>query len=390
MLSKKIIATVIVVILVVAAVGVGAYFLNKSNDKELNVLAGVNTDGSGLYIDKNINVNTMFDASWNPIPSGWEGKVFGTPGQATIQHVQILQIVESMNMKFALYSGGASAPNTVYFVPSISNASLALGNPDINGGSLWQPQYQKIVDDPSSRFKELVLTNTLYPEHACCVIAGFHGYTSSHQDETVRLLAAYAKAVDWVKSAIAAGAGNDNYKELVEIAMDVAGPSFTEQEVKNAMETVEYFYGANSATPLSGLSGKIASLSEDLVDLGQTQGKTLADSGFSSGEKFAEKFVDDSFLVKALQLLADPNGTSKISGTADIKVAVIAGDIHQIAVHIADRLGFFEEYGLNVTFVLRVNGPGVATAIQNGDASFGLLGAPPLTIRVISGELLKA
>ncbi|MCL2032572.1 MAG: ABC transporter substrate-binding protein [Methanomassiliicoccaceae archaeon] len=384
-MNTKIIAVIIIAVLVVA--GVGVYFFLQDKDKEINIIAGVNTEGSGIYIDKKYNVGDMFDASSQPIPSGWEGKVFGTPGISTIQHVQLLTIVEGMGMSFAAYTvgGNNSAPNTVYFISNISNAGLALGNDVIDGGSLWQPQYQKIVDDGTTRFKELALTNDLFPGHACCVIAGFHGYTSTHENETVRFLAAYVKAVNWVNGALNNKTSED-YARLVSIAKDVAGPNFTEDEIKEAMETVTYTYGENSGTPLAYLKNEIPSLAENLVELGATN-KTLKNLGFENGDEFADKFIDESFLGKALQLLASGE---TFEGSASLKVAVIAGDIHQIAVHVAKELGFFEDYGLNVSFSPATNGPGVATAIQNGEASFGLLGAPPITITVINGELVKA
>ncbi len=398
-MKGKIIAAIVIVVLVIAAVGIGVFYLTQDKDKEINLLAGVNTDGSGIYIKEDIDINTMFDFSKpipTPIKSGWEGKVFGTPGVSTIQHVQLLQIAEGMGMKFAAYQAGGdnNAPDTVYFIANIPNATAALGDEFIDGGSLWQPQYQKIVDDP--KFKPLVLTNDLFPGHACCVIAGFHGFTSENEDETVRFLAAYVKAVDWVNNALGAGEGSAEYAKLVEVAKSVAGPNFTEQEIKDAMDTVIFTYGANTGTPLAYLDEQIPNLAESLVELGATN-RTLSDLGFDNGEEFAERFMDDSFLLKAFELLDDPNGTSGISGTTDLTVAVIMGDIHQIAIHIANtKLGgdesksFFEEYGLNVTFSGATNGPGVATAIQNGNASFGLLGAPPITITVINGELVKA
>ncbi|MCL1811766.1 MAG: ABC transporter substrate-binding protein [Methanomassiliicoccaceae archaeon] len=387
-MSSKIIAAIIIIVLVVAGVGVGLFFLNQDKDKEINILAGVNTDGSGIYIDKSIDVNTMFDTDWNPIKAGWEGKVFGTPGISTIQHVQLLTIVEGMGMSFAAYTigGNNSAPNTVYFVSSIPNAAAAFGTDFIDGGSLWQPQYEKIVDDATSRFKPLALTNDLFPGHACCVIAGFHGYTSCNENETVRFLAAYVMAVDWVNNALSAGSGED-YNRLVSVAKNVAGVNFTEDEVKEAMETVIYTYGGSGSAPLAYLTDQIPDLAESLVELGATT-KTLGDLGFNNGVEFADKFINDSFLVKALELIA--SGETYSGSKADLRVAVIAGDIHQIAIHMAKELGFFDDFGLNVSFSNATNGPGVATAIQNGDASFGLLGAPPITITVINGELVKA
>jgi ABC-type nitrate/sulfonate/bicarbonate transport system substrate-binding protein len=386
-LNVKIIAVVVVIALAVA--GAGAYFLMKDKDKEINILAGVNTEGSGIYIDASININTMFDYSTpipTPKPAGWEGKIFGTPGISTIQHVQLLQIVESMGMNFVAYTigGNNNAPNTVYFVAGIFNATLAINDNIINGGTLWQPQYQKIVDNP--KYKELALTNDLFPGHACCVIAGYHGYTKSHEDETARFLAAFVKATNWVNNALSDKTSSD-YAQLVSIAKNVAGPNFSEQEIKDALDTVSYFYGENNSNPLANLSGQIAALSENLVELKVTT-KTLKDLGFNNGTEFANKFVNDRFLVKALGLLEDD--TPYDGNTASIRVAVITGDIHQVAVHVAKELGFFDEFGLNVSFSQAVNGPGVATAIQNGDASFGLMGAPPITTTVINGELVKA
>jgi ABC-type nitrate/sulfonate/bicarbonate transport system substrate-binding protein len=390
-LNIKIIAAVIVVILVAAGVGAVVLLHEKDKDKEINILAGVNTDGSGVYIDSSIDLNTMFDYSTvvpTPIKSGWEGKIFGTPGTATIQHVQLLSIVEGMGMTFAAYtfSGGSSAPNTVYYFTGINNASIALNNETIDGGALWEPQFQKIIEDKSQKrnFKELVLTNDLFPGHVCCVIAGYHGYTSAHEDETVRFLAAYIKATNWVNNALDAGSGDD-YDLLINTAKTTAGSTFTEAEVKAALYNVVYKYGDHA---LAGLKNEVGELAENLVSLGQTQGKTLSNLGFDSGEEFADKFVDNSFFLKAHQFLA--SGETYDGKTIDIRVAVISGDIHQIAIHMAKELGYFSDYGINVSFSHQINGPGVATAIQNGDASFGLLGAPPLTITVINGELVKA
>jgi hypothetical protein len=194
------------------------------------------------------------------------------------------------------------------------------------------------------------------------------------------------KATDWVNNALANQTSED-YALLVSVAKNVAGPNFTEVEIKEALNTVTFSYGGDTAKPLADLSRQIAALSENLVELGVTS-KGLNDLGFNNGTEFTNRFVDDGFLLKALKLLEDD--VPYVGKTSDLRVAVIAGDIHQIAVHIAKELGFFEEYGLNVSFSPAVNGPGVATAIQNGDASFGLLGAPPITTTVINGELVKA
>ena len=399
-LKTKIIAAIVIVIIVVAALGVGGFFLFKNNDKnnEINVIAAVNTEGSGIYIKSSIDKNTMFDFS-TPIPtpkaSGWVGKIFGTPGAATIQHVQLLQLINGMGLKAASYNVNTYNPNTtdtVYLYTGISNATLALGNNVLDGGSLWQPQYQIIVDAPSHTFKPLVLTNDIFPGHSCCVIAGNNGYLKSNEDKVVRFLAAYVHAVNWVNNALDEGKTdptNADYVRLIDIAMDAVnanapGSIITKAEIEEALYTVTYTDGGN----LSELTTNVANLSEQMVQLNQTSGIQLSDLGFASGQKFAEKFVTNTYLAKAIELEA--KGPQQTSRTDSISVAVISGDLHQLAIHVAKSLGFFEEYGLNVTLNGAPNGPGVATAIQNGNSSLGLLGAPPITITVISGKLVTS
>jgi len=416
----------VVVIIVVAAAGVGAYYLTKEKNNEINVISAVNTNGSGIYIDPtraDVSKMVLFDTTDqeyyvdDTCAQYWSGLVFGTPGLSTIQHVQLLQLVTDMGMNFVLYQAGSSndAPNTVYYVPGIANASLALSdtNSYLDGGTLWQPQFQKIIDN--TRFQELVLTGELWPGHACCCIAGSNSYLTSNTDQVVNFLAAYVQAVDWVNHTLTYGdptspsydkSYDADYAWLIKEGQDLAGSGFTQEEIQDSLRTVTYTYGdsSNPSEPLNILSGQIATLTDQLEALGKGKvlNNTLSDLGFSNSTDFANKFVDGDYLAKALKLIADNGGAppSSTSGTANITVAVIAGDIHQIAVHVAQDLpeergggpngGFFGEYGLNVTFSPQLNGPGVATAIQNGNSVMGVMGAPPITITVINGELVKA
>ena len=394
-MNKKIIAISVVIVLVVASVAVYFALNNRDKDEELNILAAVNQEGSGIYIKSDVDKNTMFDYS-TPIPTplkeGWGGKIIGTPGTRSIQHTQIMEIVKNqLNMDFIMYTVGMSLDsNKVYFDAGVSSASLALNNTLIAGGILWQPQYQKIISDSSGKFKGLATTDLLFPEHPCCVLAGVHAYTSTHYNETVKLLAAYIRAVNWVNDALANEAG-DNYARLLAVAKNHAGSSnFTENELKEALRTVVYTYGNNSSNPMGDLGNNIEDMIENLTEANAIDLK-VQDSGFDNVGEFVDRFIEDKFLIAAMKVVSGAEPVpGEVGDKASITVAVITGDIHQIAMRMADELGYFKEYGLNVSFSPAVNGSGVATSIQNGNSSFGLLGAPPLTISVINGKLIKA
>ena len=110
----------------------------------------------------------------------------------------------------------------------------------------------------------------------------------------------------------------------------------------------------------------------------------IADLGFSSSTEFAEMLVDDSYLTQAV------NGEATNVGNVSLTVTAITGDVHQIGIRVAQELGYFEQYGLNVNVRSVANGGAVALDILSGNCQFALLGAPPLTSNVVNGGYIHA
>ena len=354
-------------------------------DKEVSLIARVNTDGSGIYIsavydpDDFITINSDNSVTYHK--EMWGGKVFGTPGASTIQHVQLMDIVKNeMGLNFEKYSNTTSInSNTVYYVDNINNYTMAVNNRNLlDGGILWEPQYHYILS--SGYYDGLITTNILFPGHTCCLIAGYQDYLDDHADETARFLAAYIKAVNYINDAKANPSG-EAYAELIKICKDnIKG--LTDDVIKEALDGVVYKYSdkPNSAS-LSDLESDIASLAEDLTELGGIKYK-ISELGFDSYDEFAEAFIDNSYLDKALSYGTYSGSKSTIS------VAAIDGDIHQIAVQIARTLGYFDEYGLNVTLRALPNGGAVSLDILGGQSDLGFMGAPPITSATINAKAI--
>ena len=87
-----------IIIVLIELIAAGAIFAleNKETssasgevEKELSLIARVNTDGSGIYLaseydaDDFITINSDKSITFNK--EMWGGKVFGTPGASTIQ-----------------------------------------------------------------------------------------------------------------------------------------------------------------------------------------------------------------------------------------------------------------------------------------------------------------
>ena len=376
------------------------FYNQEDDDKEISLIARVNTEGSGIYIDDDyeaeqfIRLNT--DGSVYKDENGkityyaefWEGKIFGTPGSTSIQHVQLRGIVEGMGLDFKPYIEGSTdtSPgcNAVYYIDSITNAAAFENTPVAIGGIAWQPQYEALLQSTKRPCNSMMTTADFDPGHTCCVIGASHEFITSNYDVTVRFLAGYIMAVDWINDALS-DKSSEKYAELVQLAMERTGIN-NRTVVENALDSVVYTYGADGVgdteeAPLTSLENAISSLVGGL-----NLSEKVKRQGFSSDHEFAQRFVNDGYLSDALDYKRNESGYSKTTVT----VATIAGDIHQLAVHLGVQQGFFDLYGIDVKLSSAANGAGVGTSLQNGEATFGFLGAPPITVAVVNGALIQS
>jgi len=409
-MNTKIVAVALVAILVVA--GVAVFFLmggkgGNSEDKGLSVVGRVNSEGSGIILDPSQNAGDYITVTDEPLlgsytiynekqgkyynlhANGWGGKIFATPGTATIQHVQLSQLAAGMNLKFVAYTEGATLKaDTLYYVPSIASFAdfvNAQKNTNLAGFIIWEAQYSVGV---VKGYTGLVKTNDIFESHTCCIIGATNKYLNHNEEAFVSFLSVYVAAVDRINAALADKSSAD-YNQLVTIAMNrVTMPDgMTEDEkreaIKSALDNVTYVYADNGSGSLDSLEADIASLAQKLYDAGAIQ-KTAKDLGFKSYSEMAAKFVIEDYMEEALKI-----NDGKLASKAVINVAAIKGDIHQIALWFAQDTGMFAAKNLDVKISQQVNGPGIYTQLANGESDIGFLGAPPMTIRSVNGEDIK-
>ena len=396
--SKAIIA--IAVVAVVAIAGVSAFVLlgDKKDTADydgaaFNVISRVNSEGSGIFVsvvtaDTSTDIPTRIDNGtpfWGANFSlseankaAWGGLVFADPGVSSIQHTQLASIASQVGLKIQQYTDGMSKSNdTLYYITNLSNYGAIMGQKAlIDGGIIWEPQYQKVVQEASSEFIELALTNDLFDGHTCCIIAANHTWLGDNKDATEKFLAGYVEAVNFINNAKANQTSAD-YLWLVDFAVNNI-PGLDEAEVRVALANITYLYADDDSGSLSDLKKDISSLSKNLKDLGVI--KETAKFKSSDADKFADAFVDNTYIKDVL------DNKAKTDGNASVKVAVIAGDIHQLAIHVAKEKGFFDKYNLTVDISTGSNGGDIATLLLSKDVNIGFLGAPPATSNTINGD----
>lgn len=382
---------------IIASAMLIVFYNHDDEDNQLRLVARVNTEGSGIYVDGDempadyATVENSGEITYHK--DNWGGKIFGTPGTTSIQHMQMQTLVtQKLGLKFSPYTeGGSLNSDTVYYIPSITNAAAFTASakqiPALVGGIIWEPQFSKLVIE--NNCKQLLLTSQIEPGHTCCVIGASHDFLENNSQITVRFLAAYAKTVDAINDA-KADHSSDAYKQLIDVAKKQTGIDNTDV-IENALGIVNYTatdrsYTSGSA-PLSELEDNIEDLAIRYSQLGGVLKNSMSDIGFSSEHSFAQTFVDDGYLNQALNFTPSEAGYN----SREITISYISGDIHtSLALGYGQELGIFEKYGIEINAEGAGNGAGVATSLQNGEADFGFMGAPPITITSINSGLVQA
>ena len=392
-MNMKVVAIAVVAVVAIAGAATAIILMQPKETvsydaSSFNIVSRVNSEGTGLYIDSSIvkTVGGMPVRASNDVAffgegytyseankAAWGGLILGDPGNQSIQHVQLATIAAGVGLKFAQYTEGATpSTDTLYYVTGLSNFGVIVADTHIQGGIVWEPQYERVIQE-SGKYVALALTNDVFKGHACCIIAANHNWLGENSDSMVKFLAAYVEAVDFINAA-KANTSSAEYAELITIAKAKTS-GLTDQEVKDSLSTITYLYADDENGSLSGLTDNIADLADGLNDLGLITSKK-----FSGGSKVAKAFVDDTYLRSAVA------GEAKTEGTATLKVAVIDGDIHQLAIHVAQEKGYFSKYGLTVNLSTGGSGGDIATLLTSKDVQIGFLGAPPATLKTINAE----
>ena len=167
--NKVIIAIAVVAVLAIA--GTATYFV-LSNDKDeasydssaFNIISRVNSEGSGLYIKSSVadtsgavpvrisNSTPFFGDGFTlseANKAAWGGLILGDPGVSSIQHTQLASIAAAVGLKFVQYTTevGAVQNDTLYYVTNLANYQTITGDPTINAGIIWEPQFQRAIQE---------------------------------------------------------------------------------------------------------------------------------------------------------------------------------------------------------------------------------------------------
>lgn len=242
-------------------VGVAPAVIASARKVDLSIVAGVNTEGSALIVDKSIN-NI----------SDLRGKKIATPSPGSVQYVMLGMLLAANNMTF----------NDLQILPGTINppdmaGALVTGN--INGYIVWEPYASQGIVNGAG--KALVGSKDIWPGHPCCTVVTRKDFAGANPAIVAGVVKANQRAIKYIQ---------ENPEEAKSLA-----ESFTKlnaQVIENAIPRVIY----NSTINVNG----IKTFAEQMISLGESGAMKpiISRQDIPDMDAFLNKTIDSSFLTK--------------------------------------------------------------------------------------------
>ncbi len=271
----------------------------------------------------------------------------------------------------------APEQKSIYVVSMTADEmSTSLKNGSIDGFISWEPNPAKSVMDGYGRY--LLNSKDVWENHPSCVLA----ISSDLMDENL------VNALVWVH---------------VKSTRFINDPANREKVLKYGMD----FSGLDSKTVSAAINNTVYIEYPDLEQIKKgieiaAKAGVFQNSIDSLGYKNVDEFLDNLFYGRyynemSLKLEKDPEWTPP-PVNRNIRFGYIEGNIHYLAMYIAQKEGYFEKVGLvpgkNIQFTSYRSGRAITEAFKHREVDVATLGSTVLLryrindngrVRVISG-----
>lgn len=272
--------------------------------------------------------------------------------------------------------GAKEAPkkdeNVVYVVQTPPpNMLKQLKAKEIDGFIAWEPFDTVAVTAGDGKY--LFKSPDVWKNHPCCVVAVSQNYKNTETTEA--FMWAHIKAIRFINDP-------QNRNKVVKYAADFTGKSTA--VVEKALANITYIeYPARDR-----FKEFLNSLVEDKL-----LKKSVTDIGFTNNDKFFDGFLQNSVYKTVNDKLAgDPKWKpAAVPGNIKLRVGYITNDLHQLALYVAEKEGYFQQVGLvkgrNFETKTYPNGVAIMEAFKAKDIDLSYVGGAPATLKRINDNI---
>ncbi len=284
--------------------------------------------------------------------------------------VTVLFLISILIEIFAGVSFGEG--KRIFFVQtSPANMILQLKSKDIDGFIAWEPFNAQAVKEGIGRY--LIQSGEIWKDHPCCVLAVSNKLT----DENVlrALVWAHVRATRLINDP-------QSKRKVLKYAQQFTGKN--PQVVEEALKHIKFITFPSLAEMKKYYQG---------LQEGGLIKKSTKELGFNDEEEFFRHFLYQKIYKEVVNAMEkNPQWRPKsLPATAKVRMAYLLQDVHQLAIFIAQKEGFYEKVGLipkkNMILGHYANGVAVMEAFKVGEIDGAYLGGAPATLKRLNDDI---
>lgn len=199
----------------VGYVGITPVLSSIEKGVPVKVVAGVQTEGSGLAVSNDSGINQASDL---------KGKSIATPGEASIQY---------MLLAYYLEKNGMSTDDLNISAMKVAPMNDALNSNKIDGMLTYEPYVTTAVENGNRLFVD---SGDILPNHPCCVVAASDDFIKNHPGELKEIIAIHENATKYVE--------NNTVKAASELPSDIVSDVSIEEK---ALSNIDFIFGLDDA-----------------------------------------------------------------------------------------------------------------------------------------------
>ena len=241
-------------------VGTSPAIIAAARGVNLSIVSGVNMEGSSLVVNKSVgDIKEL------------RGKKIATPLPGSIQYILLGILLSKNNMS---YQDIDILPGTIK--PPDMPGVLERGQ--IDGYIVWEPYASQSIVSGSG--KRLVESNSIWPEHPCCVIVTRNDFKEKNSVIVQRIVEVNKKAIEFIKN---------NPEEAKKIATKYTNLDM--KVIEEALPKIKFEYNVEK--------NNTKRFVEEIIKLGESKTikPIIKSEEIQNITEFIDKIIDSSFLI---------------------------------------------------------------------------------------------
>lgn len=275
-------------------------------------------------------------------------------------YIYILIILLLSSAGIILYEKSQTQKSIYVVSMTADEMSENLKNGTIKGFISWEPYDSKAVADGYGRY--LVNSKDIWDNHPSCVLAVSEDLKD--EDMIKAIIWAHVKGTGFINDPV-------NREKVLKYGSKYTG--LDRATVSAAINNTMYVEFPDPNETKKGF---------EILDKAGTFKKNPVSMGYNNPDEFLSSIILDKYYNEIRKRLDDDPDWVPRAVNGSLRFAYLEGNLHELAMYVAQKEGYFERVGLvpgkNIQFIGYRNGLAITNAFDHREVDAAILGMTPI------------